>query len=760
MNWIRRTTKNQNKLQQVFFDRKKYKVIDNQEQIIKTKFKQMKRLKILLISIVLFFSLGANADEGMWLVNLISKYNLEQMHKLGCELTTEQIYSINHSSAKDAVVALDYGSCTGEFVSDKGLLLTNHHCAYDNIQELSTSDKNFLANGFWAQKFEDEIPIKGKTASVLIRVEDITDRVKADIKKALEAGPDKGFMMRKISGNIEKEMNAASGLETSLASTFTGNKYYLYYYKVYKDVRLVGAPPSSIGAYGGDTDNWMWPQHKGDFAMYRVYSGTNGEPAEYSTSNVPYKPAYFFTISLKGVEENDYTMVMGYPYSTNRNLSSYGVKQQMEVGNPALIKVRGDKLSIMKKAMDSDEKIRIQYASKFFNSSNYYKNTLGQNKYLAEYKVIDIKRASEAEFTKWVEQNPDRITKYGKVLTTLSLTYDSLANYDKTEKYYQEAMINGCDLLRFLLRGKGLESALKKESKEKKVSSSNFEAMKSAAKGHFKDYNESYDKVMFAVAVKNFVENVDPAHVSIELKEMIKRFKGDYSKMADYVYAKSFFANLEKLDKYIAKPTLKGIQTDPAFIISSTTLDIIYKLRDKYEGTKKIIRTYNKLYVEGLTEMKNGENIYPDANSTMRFTYGTVGGFSPRDAVNYSFITTVKGYLEKENPKDHEFIVDPAFKKLLLEKNFGRYADKDGQLRVDFVTNNDITGGNSGSPVLNAKGQLIGIAFDGNWESMASDIYFHPELNKTICVDIRYVLFIIDKYAKATNLMNEISIVE
>lgn len=729
----------------------------------------MKKLKLLLVFLAVVFSIGAKADEGMWLINLISSYNLEKMQSLGLELTAEQIYSINHSSVKDAVVALDHGSCTGEFVSDKGLLFTNHHCAYDDIQKLSTPENNYLKNGFWAYKQEDEIPIPGKTISILVKVEDVTDRVIQEIKKEKEAGHDNDFLMRRISHNIEKEMSTNPGLEVSLASMYKGNKYYMYYYKVYKDVRLAGAPPSSIGAFGGDTDNWMWPQHKGDFSIYRVYSNAEGEPAEYSTQNVPFKPAYHFDISLKGVEQNDYTMVIGYPYSTDRTKTSFGVKFLMEVENPALIKVRGDKLAIMEKAMNSDENIRIKYASKFFNSSNYYKYAIGQNQFLAEYKVLDIKRTTEAEFTKWVEQDPERIAKYGKVLSTISASYDSIANYEKTDKYYQEAMIAGCDLLQFTIRGKGLESSLEKNEKEdKKVKKnkknkephSNFNTMKSASEEHFKDYNEAWDKIMFAAAVKNFMENVDPSHISPELKKMRDRFKGDYSKMADFIYSKSFFANKESLDKLLADPDVKVIQSDPAYIIASTTLNIIYKIRNKTDEGKRIIRKNEKLYAEGLLEMKKGESISPDANSTMRLTYGTVGGYSPRDAVSYNYFTTAKGYLEKENPSDNEFIVNPNFKKLIQDKDFGRYADKDGKLRIDFATNNDITGGNSGSPVLNGKGQLIGIAFDGNWESMASDIYFHPELNKTICVDIRYVLFVIDKYAKATNLMNEIKIIE
>ncbi|MGE0079373.1 MAG: S46 family peptidase [Bacteroidales bacterium] len=715
-----------------------------------------KRIMLVAISLVMLLPSIGIADEGMWLVNLISKINIDKMKDYGFELTAEDIYSINNASLKDAIVALDYGSCTGEFMSDKGLIFTNHHCAYDDIHKLSTSEKNYLEDGFWAYSMDQEIPVTGKTASILVRVEDITDRVKADIEQAKASGKFGAFTMRRIYGNIERTEGAKTGLEVSVSSLFKGNKYFVFYYKVFRDVRLVGAPPVSIGAFGGDTDNWMWPQHKGDFAIYRVYANEKGEPADYSPSNKPYKPAKHLTISLKGVQKGDYTMLMGYPFSTNRYVSSYGVLEHMNVSNPALINVRSKKLSIMQDAMNSSDNLRMKYASKFFNSSNYYKYAVGESKYLKLFDVVAIKHDRENEFTKWVNEDSNRKAAYGGVLDTLKALYESTADFQKTDKYYQEAIINGADLLRFSLKTKGVQAALEKKDGDDKK----FETLRKAAAEHFKDFDFETDKHMFAAAIENFYENVNPNHISKELKALVAKFKGDYNKLTDYVYSKSIFATEEALNSFLAKPSLKKLQSDPLYIIANTTLDIIYDLRHKYSDTEAAIREKERLLLCGVMEMKGEGNLYPDATSTMRLTYGTVGGFSPKDGIVYKYNTTHHGYLQKEDSTNYEFHIKPKFKALLQVGDFGRYANVDGDLPMGFISNNDITGGNSGSPVMNARGQMVGLGYDGNWESMAGDIYFHPDFNKTVCVDIRYVLFVVDKFANAQNIMNELTIAD
>ena len=717
----------------------------------------MKKLSKLIIAVLLLNVTVLHADEGMWLINLIGQFHMDKLNEQGLQLSAEDIYSVNNSSIKDAVVAIDHGMCTGEFVSSKGLFLTNHHCAYGEIQDLSSKEKNYLENGFWASSYEEEIPINGKSVSLLHKVEDVTDQVKKEVKKLKKAGNDGPFLMRKAYREVRNKASKGTNFETSVASMFEGDKYYLFYYMTYKDIRMVGVPPSSIGYYGGAKDNWMWPQHKGDFAMYRVYTDKNGNPAEYSEDNVPFEPDNHLEISLEGLQEGDFAMVVGYPYATDRYITSYGIKEMSSVLNPALIDVREEKLDIMKEAMDADSEIQMKYADKHFSTSNVYKMKVGQNKYLKEYDVISIKRQLEEKFVEWVQQKKSRKEKYGGILDSLEVGYKRMANYQNTEQYFREGIIEGCDLLKFALKGKGLQVILEKNDglTEKKV---NF--TKRAARRHFKNYDKNLDKKLFINGVKSYINNVDKKHLPEELLATIGEFDNNYEKFADYVYSNSFFTDSIKLYQFLENPSLKILREDPAFKVVYEPLNIIYDLRDKFDPKKDFIDHYQKIFVDGLLKMKDRDNMYPDANSTMRFTYGTVGGYSPKDAVVYDYYTTSEGYLAKENPDEQEFKIKESYKKCLLSGNYGRYADEKGKLRIDFLTNNDITGGNSGSPVLNKEGQLVGIAFDGNWESLTSDVYYHPDYNKTISVDIRYVLFVIDKYADAQNIMNELDIIK
>ncbi|MCB2197039.1 MAG: S46 family peptidase [Bacteroidetes bacterium] len=715
-----------------------------------------KHISIVLINILLI-GFTARADEGMWLINMLGQMNIEKLYEKGLELTPEQIYDVNNSSLKDAVVAINYGMCTGEFVSNKGLILTNHHCAHDDVQEISSLEQDYLNNGFWAKSMEEEIPIKGKTISVLYKVEDITKKVQKLIKEETKAGRDNSFMMRRIYHDIEREMNKESGYETSVASMYGGNQYFLFYYTIYKDVRLVGVPPLSIGYFGGETDNWMWPQHKGDFAFYRAYASKDGKPAEYSEDNVPLEPKNFLKISLKGVNDGDYAMTLGYPYSIDRYLSSYGLEELINILNPAQIAVREKKLGIMKEAMNKDHKVQIQYSSKYFNSANYYKYAIGENKYVKAYDVLNLKRKTENDFKEWYSNKNSREKKYGSVLEQLKTLYAKKANYEKTEKYYQEGFVKGSDMLQFSLRGKGWESTLEKNPSKKSLEKK-IKLNRKAAKDFFKDYHFETDKKLFAAGIKLYIENVDPAHVSETLRNELKRFNNDYEKYADYVYANSMFSTADNFEKFLSDPSIEKLQNDPAYKVVQPTLEIIFKLREEHRPYQAEIRKQQKLFIEGLLEMNKGKGMYPDANSTMRLSYGTVGGYSPRDAVDYDYYTTIDGYLEKENIEDPEFIIDNDFKDLVKSNDFGQYSDENGNLVVDFLTNNDITGGSSGSPVLNGKGELIGVAFDGNWESMAGGVYFHPYFNKTVCVDIRFVLFVVDKFANAQNIMSELEL--
>lgn len=717
----------------------------------------MNRIVILLL--LLTTGHYSFADEGMWLVNLLGKVKVNQMQSMGLKLSASDIYSINQASLKDAVVAIDHGCCTGEIISSKGLMMTNHHCAYDDIQKLSTLEHDYLKNGFWAMSMSEEIPIKGKSVSFLVKVVDISNRVKKDIEVEIQNGKNNSFMMRRIFHRIEKEYGKTTDLEVACSGMFGGVNYYLYYYKTYNDVRLVGAPPSSIGAFGGDTDNWMWPQHKGDFAMYRIYQGKNGEPADYSADNVPLKPKYVMPISLNGVKKNDFTMVMGYPGFTKRYLSSFGVEYKLKYTNIPTINTRAAKLAILKEEMNKSDEVRIKYASKFFNGSNVYKYLIGENKYTRQYGVVNNKRQQEKELTDWINADPERKEMYGDVLNNIQECYKYLEKNALTINYYREAILRGPDILRFAMKFKILKNCVK-AGKGKNTSTTHKRccSLKASSKSYFKDYDINVDKRLFKTLVKLYKDNAGQELQSEYLNKLIKRFKGNYSDLAEYVYSKSFMASPKSLNAFLDNFSIRKMEKDPAYIVCNDLLDKMLALKRKCSKSKLKLRHMKDKYVQALVEMNAEKELYPDANSTMRLTYGTVGGYSPADAVNYSYYTQINGYLEKEDNSKNEFLVTDRLKQLIKDKNFGRYAEN-GVLKTCFVTNTDITGGNSGSPVLNDKGQLIGLAYDGNWESMAGSLYFHPEYNKTVCVDIRFVMWVIDKYANASYLFDEMNIV-
>lgn len=718
----------------------------------------MKRIFIFFLLIAVGHT--SFADEGMWLVNLLGKFKVSKMQKMGLKLSAEDIYDINNASLKDAIVALDHGCCTGEIVSSDALMLTNHHCAYDDIQKLSSLEHDYLKNGFWAKSRDEEINIKGKTVSFLVKVVDITDRVKKEIEKEKKRKGSDNVRMKKVYHTIEKEYGKNTDLEVSCSSMLRGVHYYLFYYKTYKDVRLVGAPPSSIGAFGGDTDNWMWPQHKGDFAIYRIYGDKDGNPASYSSENIPIKPKYVLPVSLKGVKKGDFSMVMGYPGSTKRYLSSYGVDYKINSANTPIIKCRKEKLAILKEEMNKSDEIRIKYASKYFNGSNVYKFLIGENKYTKKYDVLNKKRQLEDKLQKWIDSNAQRKAKYGDVLKELKESYIEIQKHSETSAYFKEAIIGGTDIMLLAMRMKGLESCFCKGRKNKKCTvEKKCKCLKKSSSLLFKDYDVNVDKRLFQALIKVYVENVPKEGQSDYLTKLLRKFKGDYTKLTDFVYSKSLMSTEERLNKFLDNASLKALQKDPAFIIRNEILDNVYSIRTKLIKTNQNLCKYKSLYVKALVEMMGEKDVYPDANSTMRVTYGTVGGYSPKDAVNYDYKTQVEGYLEKEDKNNSEFYVPERLKKLIKDKDFGRYGN-DGVLNTCFLSNTDITGGNSGSPVLNGKGELIGLAYDGNFESLSGDLYYHPSYNKTVCVDIRFVLWVIDKYANASYLIDEMNIVD
>lgn len=998
----------------------------------------IKKQLLLILAVIVLIPSMLKADEGMWLLSLIKQINYKEMKKKGCKLTPEQIYNVNGSSLKDAIVALDYGSCTAELISAEGLILTNHHCGYDEIQNHSSVEHDYLSDGFWAKTKADELPNPGKTATFVVRMEDVTEKVLEGITEFMSE-EDREAKIEENSEKLKEEAIKDTHYEAQVKSFYEGNEYYLFVLETFTDVRLVGAPPESIGKFGHDTDNWMWPRHTGDFSIFRIYTDPDGKPAEFSEDNIPLKSKYIIPISLKGVDKNDFTMIMGFPGTTNRFLTSYGVQEVIDVVNPIRVKLRGAKQEIITEDMASDKEIRIKYAAKYAQSSNYWKYSIGQNKGLKRLKVVEEKQNYEAELKKWIEADPKRKEKYGKTLDIIKEAYDERAKNNFVMQYINEAFFGGPDLTMFVYQGLTYQRNLQDAAGDPGAIKAANEDFLEKIKNHFNEYNADTDKKIMAELFRIYSEDVDKefypeifttiekdyegnfnAYVNELFKKSIftnekrltdfvnkvsfdefmddvkfiqiayladmlydllqqspgnidgnaqitdivikgaqeyftnydmnadkeafvallekyagrvpknelpaifnqieTKYNNDFKKYADDLFSKSMFtdkdkfekmlktpqhdavyaklnilqladvatklhtelskpspskeavnksilelqlgaityfagldkgqakkqfveifekvyknadkdqlpsiyktidgkysgnldafakdlfdksmfANQELLNKFIAKPKAKTLEKDLAF---QTMLSIKAYSRSEalendpgskfflsiepnlktleiesdmaYRATISILRLYFKvdgdmgaanlkldkgkrLFVAAKLKKEEGKAIAPDANSSIRLTYGKVGDYEPRDGAFYKHFTTLKGVMEKEDPKNPEFVVDEKLKKLYEKKDYGRYGEK-GRMPVCFTTNNDITGGNSGSPVFDAYGRLIGVAFDGNWEAMSGDIAFEDELQKCICVDIRYVLFIIDKFAGAQNLIDEMKIVK
>ena len=718
----------------------------------------MKKIISLFIVSSLFFSFSLKADEGMWLPILLEKYNIGTMTKMGLKLSAEDIYSINHSSIKDAILALDHGSCTAEVISPDGLLLTNHHCGYGEIQAHSSTEHDYLTDGFWARSKDEELANPGKTASFLIRVEDVTERIISQLNDTMPEAR-REAVVDSIAKVIEKAATDSTFYNARVNGMFKGNYYYLFVYETFKDIRLVGAPPESIGKFGSDTDNWMWPRHTADFSMFRIYCSPDGNPSEYSKDNVPFKPKHYLPISLKGVKKGDFAMILGYPGRTNRFLTSWGVKETIDQENPNRIKVRGKKQSIWKEDMSASDAIRIQYSSKYARSSNYWKYSIGENKGLKRLKIYEKKQKLETRFADWINQDSLRKEKYGEALNLIEGSYKNAEKYSNAVQYLYETMIGGTEVVSFAMKGGQLNRLLKNSPDSTNLINAGVENLKAQGKDFFKDYSVTTDKKVFVALINMYYQDV-PKEFHPDFYNLInKKYKGSVEKFADYLYKKSIFVDQNRLNEFLAKPNKKVIAKDPAYIMMKS---VINKYREIYAASDEFnsqLYRGERLFEAGLLEMEKEKVFYPDANSTMRLTYGKVGDYYPKDAVHYDYYTTLKGVMEKEDPNNHEFVVKQKLKDLYNAKDYGQYGDADGTLHLCFITDNDITGGNSGSPVINGEGQLIGIAFDSNWEGMSSDVAFDTEYVKCVNVDIRYVLFVIDKFAGATNLIDEMTIV-
>jgi len=716
---------------------------------------KMKKL-IVLMTVLLAVSFTTRADEGMWLLHMLKKINEAEMQQMGLNLSAEDIYSINEASLKDAIVMLNGGMCTAEVISDQGLVLTNHHCAYGSIQSFSSPDHDYLTDGFWAYSKDQEMAIEDFEVSFLVRIEDMTAKVLAGVTDEMSE-EERSAMIGQAMKEAEAAAVEGTDFTAQVKSFFYGNEFYLFVYNTYRDVRLVGAPPESVGKFGGDTDNWMWPRHTGDFSLLRIYADQDNNPADYAADNKPFTPKRHLKVSMDGVAANDFTMIMGYPGSTDRYLSSFGVQQAIDVYNPSVVEVRDVKLKAMKKHMDADKAVRIQYASKYASTANYWKYYIGQTKGLKRLNVYGKKKSLEDRFQKWVAKDPKREAKYGEAIPMISAYYEATEPNVKANVYALEAGLIGADITLFAWRfNRTFEAAMAQEDEAKRTEI--LSSFISTADDFYKDYNFDTDKDVFINLMTLYKENISSDNLPSIFALIDKKYKGSVQRFADEMYKKSIMTDRTRLNDFIMKPNRKKFDKDLAIM---NALAMIEKYRASFNSPAqdKYDRGY-RLFVDGIRKMDPDYKFSPDANSTMRLSYGKVDGYYAADAVHYDFITTAQGILDKHNPNDPEFVMPSTLIELLKKRQYGKWADENGELVVCFISGNDITGGNSGSPVLNANGDLIGLAFDGNWEAMSGDIAFEPELQRTISVDIRYVMFIIDKMAGAQNLIDEIDFVK
>jgi hypothetical protein len=724
----------------------------------------MKRFISLFLIISLTFSgFRAIADEGMWLLSLIGK-NSSEMKKLGLKLTPEDIYNINEASIKDAIVGLGNDGapfrhfCTGEIISDKGLMLTNHHCGYGMIQQHSSVEHDYLEDGFWAKSLDEELTNEGITASILVRMEDVSARVLNDINDEMNES-ERNKIIAKISEEIINEAEDGTNYSAQVIDMFDNNQYFLFVYIIYKDVRLVGAPPEDMGKFGGDTDNWSWPRHTADFSMFRMYTNPEGNPATYDEKNIPLIPKHHLPISLKGVEENDYAMILGFPGTTNRYMTSFGLKETMDITNHWRYKIRTIKLDAMREDMKADPKVKLQYASKYVRSANYWKYSHEQNIALNKLKTMEQKQALEQKFIDWA--NNIRTDKYKNVLDSIKMVYENRRDEAFAQQFILESLLIGPDLTLFAFRASSLLQSLNNDSLSEEERQKSIDGFKAQVKEFYKDYNPSTEQKIQSALFTYFAKNMDEKYFPEEFNNIYKKNKGDFCQWTEKMInqEKSIFASEKTMMKFLEKPSAKKLENDPMYLLGKSIFTKYRQISSELQTKSASLDRNRRLFVDGIMEIQ-GSNFYPDANSTIRLTYGTVKGYFPRDAVYYDYKTTIDGIIEKSIPGDMEFNVPTRLEELAQKKDFGQYQDKNGELPVCFLTDNDITGGNSGSPVINGNGELIGTAFDGNSEAMSGDIEFEDNLQRCINLDIRYTLWIIDKYAGATNLIEEMTLIK
>lgn len=718
-----------------------------------------KKFFVLLFMLPVILLQALRADEGMWIPILIEKYNIKLMQEKGFKLTAEDIYSVNKACMKDAVIIFG-GGCTGEIISSGGLVLTNHHCGYDEIQKHSSIEHDYLTNGFWAMSPQEELTNPGLTVTFLKWMEDVTAKVLKDVSEGMDPSERDKIISTNIS-EIRKKAIEGTGYSAIVRPFYMGNQYFLFVNETFRDIRLVGAPPSAVGKFGGETDNWIWPRHTGDFSLFRIYADRNNKPADYSPDNVAYKPVYFFPISLKGYKEGDFTMVFGYPGSTAEYVPSFHIEMVKNFIDPKMIEIRSKKIEIMESAMASDKLIRIQYSAKKSGIANSWKKWIGEIQGLEKMNTIGKKQDYEAKFTEWVSEDVSRVKKYGNILPMYKELYSALKDYSLVNSYTNE-VLNGAEVLVFARGLKDLASLVELNSGDELITSAK-ENLISNAKELFKDYNMATDKKLFVAVMKMYGENLDPKWQAPEYIRFKSKCKGDFESVAGKLYNQTFFTDEVKYRNFISsfnKASLERLKRDPFYILASGINNFLSNnVREELKRVTGEIQNLHKIYMAAQMEFDKERTFYPDANFTLRVAYGQVRGYRPKDAVTFGCFTTLKGIIEKDNPDIYDYNVPARLRELYQKRDFGRYT-QDGEVPVCFIADNHTTGGNSGSPVINADGQLIGVNFDRAWEGVASDMAFNPELSRNISLDIRYALFIIDKFAGAGYLLKEMTIIE
>ncbi|HZW76799.1 MAG TPA: S46 family peptidase [Flavobacteriaceae bacterium] len=706
------------------------------------------RLLFILLAAPLFAQQG-----GMWIPSLLEGMNETEMKNLGMKMSAKDIYDVNNSSLKDAIVHFN-GGCTSEIISNKGLLLTNHHCGYSQIQNHSSIEHDYLQDGFWAASLKDELPNPGVTATFIVRIEDVTDKIMSGITATMEEVEKQRIIetnIQQVVANSPKE----SYQENRVRSFYEGNQYMLFVVEIYKDVRLVGAPPSSIGKYGSDTDNWVWPRHTGDFALFRIYADQNNKPADYSENNIPYTPKHHLPISLDGVAENDFTMVFGFPGMTDEYLPAVAIEQIINTINPARNQIRTKALAIVDEYMRNDQQIKIQYASKFASIANYWKKWRGETQGLKKSNAVQIKKQQERALTSEIKKKGKQ-AEYGQLLPQFETLYNQIEPYALAREYFMETALRNVDLLRMAFQTYQLKNSYAQRGAQS--FGDRRDNLLNSFRSQFKNYNANVDKDVFEALIALYAKEVPAQFLPEELQKV------DAHQLTEKIYKTSAFTNFDALEKLLtgnAEEVISRLEKDPGFLIIAAMADAYFeKVAPQYDEIQLNITALKRDYMKALMELSPKEaRIFPNANSTMRITYGQVKGYSPADAVYYEPVTHLEGVMEKYVPGDYEFDLPQKLIELYNKKDFGIYVDENGKVPVNFIGTNHTTGGNSGSPAIDAHGNLIGLNFDRVWEGTMSDYYYDPAISRNIMVDIRYVLFITDKFAGAKHLIDEMTLV-